>query len=152
MAEPTSGRNQRTLAMAFGTANLVSAALIYLGIFQGLPARWWPVDGAGGVVIALFAAAGVALLSESRWAATLARVASVVSLVIGLLLVAAVALTASYLSGIYGPVGHGGALILTLTAALALPFLVLLPAGELLWLGPRRSATDEKAKPTPERT
>jgi hypothetical protein len=47
------------------------------------------------------------------------------------------ALTASYLSGVYGPVGRGGAVILTLSAALALPYLVLLPVAQLVWLGPR---------------
>jgi hypothetical protein len=140
--------------MGFGVSNLVSAVVVYLGVFQGLPARWWLVDGPGAVLIALFAAAGGGLLAESWWAPKVARVASIVSLALGLLLVAAAALTASFLSGIYGPVGHGGALILTLTAALALPYLVVLPAAELVWLGSGRPKTEktEEREPTPERT
>ena len=48
------------------------------------------------------------------------------------------ALTASWLAGIYGPVGAGGAAIMALVAALALPYLVVLPCVELVWLAPRR--------------
>jgi hypothetical protein len=152
MAELTAERSQRAWATGFGAANLVSAVVIYLGVFQGLPARWWLVDGAGGILIALFAAAGGGLLAQSSWAPKVARVASIVSLALGLLLVAATALTASYLSGIYGPVGRGGALILTLTAALALPYLVVLPAAELVWLGPRRPKSAPTTEPAPDRT
>jgi hypothetical protein len=65
-----------------------------------------------------------------------ARVASTVTLVLGLLLVGTLAVTVSYLRGIYGPVGRGGALILTLVTALVLPYLVVLPAVQLVWLGP----------------
>ena len=65
----------------------------------------------------------------------MARVASTVTLVLGLLLVGTLAVTVSYLRGIYGPVGRGGALILTLVTALVLPYLVVLP-GQLVWLGP----------------
>jgi len=152
MTGETSERNRRTLTVGFGVADLLSAVVVYLGVFQGLPARWWLVDGAGAIVIALFAAAGGGLLAQSSWAPKAARMASIVSLALGLLLVSTLALTASYLSGIYGPIGHGGALILTLTAALALPYLVVLPAAELVWLGPRRSKSEQKVEPTPERT
>lgn len=138
--------------MGFAVADLLSAVVLYLGVFEGLPARFWLVDGAGAIVIALFATAGGGLLAESRWAPKVARVASFVSLALGLLLVSTLALTASFLSGIYGPIGRGGALILTLTAALALPYLVVLPAAELVWLGPWRSKRPQKAEPTPERT
>src|SRR5262245_45949885 len=88
--------------------------------------------------MALFAAAGVGLLGQASWAQKVAWVASAVSLTLGILLVATLALTASFLSGVYGPVGRGGALILGLAAALALPYLVVLPAAQLVWLGPFR--------------
>ena len=123
--------------------------MVYLGVFQGLPSRWWLVDGAAVVVIALFAGAGLGLLGRASWAPKLAWIASAVSLVLGILLVATLALTASFLSGIYGPVGRGGALILALTAALAIPYLVVLPAAQLVWVGRfrgvARSAAPAKA-------
>jgi hypothetical protein len=70
----------------------------------------------------------------------------VASLVLGLLLVTTLALTASYLSGIYGAVGRGGAMILGLIAALALPYLVAIPLAQLGWLA-RRSSSAPPAPP-----
>src|SRR5215471_18912021 len=136
MAEETGERNERSFRTGFGIADLASAALIYLGVFQGLPSRWWPIDGPAVVVIAIFAAAGAGLLGNASWAPKVAWVASAISLVLGILLVATLALTAGFLSGVYGPVGRGGALILALVAALALPYLVVLPAAQIVWLGP----------------
>src|SRR5689334_1116007 len=136
MAEETSERSERMFRTGFGLADLASAVLIYFGVFQGLPSRWWPVDAPAVAIIALFAAAGAGLLGQSSWAPKAAWLASAVSLVLGILLVATLALTASFLSGVYGPVGRGGALILGLVAALSLPYLVVLPAAQLVWLGP----------------
>ena len=90
-------------------------------------------------------AAGIGLLGRFSWGERVARVASTIALALGLVLVATLAVTASYLSGIYDAVGRGGSVILALVAALALPYLVALPAAQLLWLGPRR------ATPTPAR-
>ena len=70
------------------------------------------------------------------WAERVARLASFVTLALGLALVTALVVAASYLSGIYGAVGRGGAVILVLVSALALPYLVALPVSQLLWLGP----------------
>ena len=96
----------------------ISAILVYLGVFEGLPARYWLVDGGAALLIALFAGAGFGLLTRRavgvarrRWPARSPRSCW------GSLLVSTLALTASYLSGVYGPVGKGGALILGLVAA-----------------------------------
>jgi hypothetical protein len=129
----------RASSIAFGALDLVSAILVYVGVFEGLPARFWLVDGAGAVVAALFAAAGAGLIGKQSWASRVAVLASMVSLLLGLLLISTLALTASYLSGIYGPVGRGGALILSLLAATALPYLVALPIAQLAWLRRRPS-------------
>jgi hypothetical protein len=132
------------VARAFGVVNLVAAAVVLFAVFAGLPARWWLVDGSAIVLAALLGAAGGGLVTKKPWAARLARAASIAVLAIGLVLIATLALTASYLAGVYGPVGRGGAVILTLGAALAIPYLVLLPAAQLVWLGPRtpRTKTD----------
>jgi hypothetical protein len=134
MTEAKDTGQGRTSALGFGAVNLVSAFLVYLGVFEGLPARYWLVDSAAALMMALFAAAGVGLLGNRRWAPRVALLACSVSLVLGLLLISTLALTVSYLSGIYGPVGRGGALILTLLAAMALPYLVALPVAQLTWL------------------
>ncbi len=121
-------------AVAFGFANVLAGAVVALGL-RGLPSRWLPVDVAAAALVGLEVASGVGLLSGVRWSAGLARVASAVALALGLGCVTALGLTASWLRGIYGPVGSGGAMILGLVAALVLPYLVVLPLAELLWLG-----------------
>jgi hypothetical protein len=131
------GTRPGTLAhIGFGTGNLVSAGLVALGVFGGLPTRSWVIDIPAVVIIVLLGTAGGGLLARRGWAAAVARLASAVTLVLGLVLVGMLAVTVSYLRGIYGPVGRGGALMMTLVAALALPYLVVLPAGQLVWLGP----------------
>jgi hypothetical protein len=123
-------------ARIFGTIDLVAALVVALGVFAGLPARWWVVDVPAVVVIALLGAAGAGLLAGAPWGERAARIGSKVTLVLGLALVTALAISASYLSGIYGAVGRGGAVILVLVAALVVPYLIAFPAAQLLWLGP----------------
>lgn len=128
----------RRAALVFGLADLVTAALVGLGVFVALPARWWPVDVAAGVLTVLEATAGIALVSRVGWGELAARIASAFALAAGLFTVTVLAVTASWLDGVYGPVGKGGAIILGLVAALALPYVVVLPLVELVWLRPRR--------------
>jgi hypothetical protein len=124
----------RRAAITFGVAHVVTAGLVAVGVFAALPARWWPVDVAAVVLGTLELASGAALLAKARRAESLARATSAVALVLGLFVVSALALTASWLSGVYGPVGKGGAIILALVAALALPYLVAVPLLQLVWL------------------
>lgn len=124
----------RRAALVFGIADVLTAALVAIGVFVGLPSRWAPVDVAAVVLIAVDLAAGVGLLASVSWGPRAARAASALSLAVGLSLITTLALTASWLSGVYGPVGMGGAVILALVAALALPYLVVLPVVRLVWL------------------
>jgi hypothetical protein len=123
--------------LGFGVLNVLVAAAVAWGVFGGLPTRWWVVDTGGAVVVALMAASGVALLANHRLAEVVTRVASAVVLVLGLALFATLALTASWLHGVYGPVGKGGSAIFALVALLVLPYIVVLPAVLLAWVGPR---------------
>ena len=49
----------------------------------------------------------------------------------GALLCTALAFTSAHISGLYGPVGMGGALLLGAVALLLVPYLVLVPALQL---------------------
>lgn len=124
--------------LPFGVLNVLVAGMVTWGLFRGLPARWWPVDFTGSLIALVMGVSGVALLADHRHAVRITRVAAGIALVIGLAVFAAIALTASWLAGVYGPVGRGGAAIFGVVAALVLPYLVLLPAAELLWVGPRQ--------------
>jgi hypothetical protein len=124
----------RRAALVFGIANLTTAALLVLGVFVALPARWWPVDTGAALLVALELASGIGLLTRATWGPLAAKVAGVAALALGLFVVSLLAVTASWLSGVYGPVGRGGGLVLALVAALALPYTVVLPIVELAWL------------------
>ncbi len=124
----------RRAALVFGIADLATAALIAVGVFVALPSRWAPVDVAAAALIGVDLAAGVGLLASKPWGPRVARAASALSLALGLWLVTVLAVTASWLSGVYGPVGRGGAVVLALVLALSLPYLVVFPVVRLVWL------------------
>lgn len=123
--------------LGFGALNLAVAALVAWGVFRGLPTRWWVVDGGAVIVCALMAGSGVALLADHRSKELVTRVAGFVVLALGLAVFAALALTASWLYGVYGPVGKGGAALFALVALLVFPYVIVLPAVLLAWVGPR---------------
>jgi hypothetical protein len=132
----------RSAAISFGIADLLTGAVVGLGVFVALPARWWPVDVPAFLLTAIELSAGVALVARTSWAERLARVACIVALSFGLFTVSVLAVTASWLGGVYGPVGRGGAIVLALVALLALPYVVVLPVVQLVWLRPRGQARD----------
>lgn len=117
-----------------GGIDLVTALLLLGCVWGVLPARWWPIDVSATLLGALLAASGGGLLAGAPWARRVGLVTGAVTLVLGLALVTTLALTASYLSGLYGPVGRGGAVILVLVAALAIPYFVFFPAAQIVAL------------------
>ncbi len=123
--------------IAFGIINLGVAALVAWCVFRGLPTRWWVADTGGAIVVVLMALSGSALLVDHRLAEKVTRIAACVVLAHGLALFAALALTASWLYGVYGPVGKGGAALFALVSLLVFPYLIVLPAALLAWVGPR---------------
>jgi hypothetical protein len=131
----------RRASVAFGVANILTAALLVFGVFVALPARWWPVDTGCGVLVALELASGAGLLAGASWGTFAARVAASVALGLGLFVVTLLAVTASWLSGVYGPVGRGGAIVLALVAVLAVPYVVVLPLVQLVALKQEKPAS-----------
>jgi hypothetical protein len=139
-------RFSQRLRMAYVVADAIAALVVLLGVFVGLPTRWAVVDVPAAILIVLLAASCVALVRQPAKMALIVRNVAFVQLALGLLLFALGAWTAAYLNGVYGPVGRGGALILVLVIAIALPYLIVLPATKLLWIGPSARATDGDAK------
>jgi hypothetical protein len=131
--------------IGFGIANVAVALFVLFGVFRLLPTRWWVVDAGAVAVASLFGASGIALLRKHRLAEQLTRVAAAVVLALGLATFVAIVTTASWLSGVYGQVGLSGAIVFGLVAALVLPYVVVLPAVELAWVGPRWRASAAKA-------
>lgn len=109
-------------------------ALLLIGTWLGLPARYWPMDLAATALALLCLASGAGLLARKAWGARLARVTSWIALGCGLLLTSALASAVAHLAGSYGPVGKGGAALMFTIALLVLPYLVGMPLLHLAWL------------------
>ena len=126
--------------IAIAVAQGVIGLLLLLGIWLGLPARWWPVDVLGTALgaAALVAAALVALGKPFglRWASYVVWA----ELALGTLTVTLLCTSMAQLAGSYGPVGSGGALLMGTILALILPYLVGLPALQLRWI--RKAAAE----------
>lgn len=126
----------------FGVLNLLVAALVGWAVARALPLRWWPVDVGGAIVALALGASGLALLLKHRWAEVVTGAASFLVLALGMALFTMLVMTAGWLGGVYGPVGKAGATVFGLVAILALPYLVVLPAVELAWVGLRARNRD----------
>ncbi len=120
-----------------GAADLFVGAGTLGGIWVALPARWWPVDVGGTLLATLFVVSGFGLLTGAPWSRRVGVAVGAVTLAMGLALVTAIALSASQLAGLYGPVGRGGALILAVVGLLVTPYLVMLPVAQLVTLRSR---------------
>jgi hypothetical protein len=104
------------------------AVLALTGIWIGLPARWWPVDGIGTALALASLGGGLGLWLDKPWGMRLARAVLWALLAAGCTTVTALAWVVAHLAGLYGPVGAGGALLMGTMAVLILPYLVALPA------------------------
>lgn len=122
------------MRVLLGFSDILTALLLAFATFVALPTRWLTVDAAASVLVALELLSGVGLLLRTPWALRAASAVALVALVVGLAVVTTLALTASWLAGVYGAVGSGGAIILTLVAALLLPYLVVLPGAKFAYL------------------
>jgi hypothetical protein len=147
MAIETRDRRAR---IGFGIANVAVALFVAGGVYRFLPTRWWVVDLGAAVIALLLGASGVALLRRSAWAERLTRVAAGIVLILGLALFTAIVTTAGWIGGVYGQVGASGAIIFGLVAALVLPYVVVLPAVELAWIGPRAKPAAKEPAPLPK--
>ena len=115
--------------------SFTSALVVLGGVFLGLPARWAPVDVTAVIVAIACVASGALMAADKGPAVRVARAVNLGVLALGIVLVVLLAATAGYLSGIYGPVGKGGAGVLVVVALLAVPYLIALPGAQLLYLG-----------------
>jgi hypothetical protein len=121
-----------TARIAIAVAQALIGLLVLIGIWLALPARWLPVD-VPGTLLGVAALATAALVAVGR-GRKLVRVVLWSELVLGTLVVSLLAASLAQLAGSYGPVGAGGALLMGTIACLVFPYLVALPALQLVWL------------------
>lgn len=131
---PRVERNERIRGViGFAIGNFVPAVVLGVGLYS-LPVRFWPVDvPVAAALIGVMAGSGVALARPTLSLRAL-RVAALALLGIGLLLVGVAALSAAFLSGVHGDYGRGGTLLMLLIVFLMIPYTLVYPVLELLWL------------------
>lgn len=115
-------------------SQLLLSILLLCGVWIGLPARWLWIDVPASLLAAGCGLVAAALWSRARWAARAARALLWLELSFGCACVSLLAMSAAQLAGSYGPVGAGGAVLMATIALLILPYLVVFPALQLVWL------------------
>ncbi|MFO0679653.1 MAG: hypothetical protein U0169_24205 [Polyangiaceae bacterium] len=126
---------KRVPAILFGGGNLFSAILVTASAFLTIHEFDAWVHGPALVLAGTSALSGVALLVAPERGRKVARLAATALLVTGVLSVLALVGAIAFLSEVSGPVGTGGVLIFTLLTVLVVPYVVVLPLAQLVWLG-----------------
>jgi hypothetical protein len=122
-----------SIRRAFALGNALSAAGL-VGLCAALPARYWAVDAPAIVLCALATASAIGLARKSSWWFRALRASALCELFAGLAALSALALSVSYLGGVHGELGNMTVAFWIAGSLLLLPYLVVYPALQLLWL------------------
>ncbi|MBC7170977.1 MAG: hypothetical protein H5U40_01035 [Polyangiaceae bacterium] len=133
-AENTTDRRRAGPHRIIAAYDIFLGSGLLVGIWAGLPDRWWPVDTIGTALGSLLVIVGLGLALRQRWAEPAALAIAAVTCAAGAMLVTALAITAGQLAGMYGPVGLGGSAILATAFLLLVPYLVVFPAAQVYFL------------------
>ena len=126
--------------IVFAVANALTASILFVGVGLIQP-RYWVVDVPATLIALVELASAVALFAKLPWARRALTIAAWIAFVGGLLLVALIVLTIVFLRTIHGEDGMVATLVSGLVIALILPYTVLLPTVQLLWLKRQTSET-----------
>jgi hypothetical protein len=121
-------------ARMYGALDLVFAALYAWFGFVFTPGRSAVFNAALALVVAVLALAGLGLLTGVRWARAVAVLASILLLTFAAVVVSLLVASSAYLSGIYGAIGRGMAVITMIIAAVVVEAFALLPLFQLRFL------------------
>ena len=127
------------MRVTFGVLNLLSALVLLVGLFGVVEPRFWALDVPLVTIALVELVSAVGLLAKLPWAFRVLRVAAWLSFVLGLLVVSLILLTIVFLRGIHGDYGLAALAVSALIIALLVPYTVVLPALELLWLKRQRA-------------
>jgi hypothetical protein len=139
---------QRRSEILFALGNLVPATVLGVGLYA-LPVRWWPADIVLGTAVLALPATSALVFGRPALSLRALRVGASVLLAVGLALIAAALLSVAFLSGIHGDFGQGGMTLMALIAFLVLPYVIVYPVLELLWVDGLRKHDDHGAEAAP---
>jgi len=131
--------NESRVRVAFGVLNALSASVLLVGVFGVVQPRFWALDAPAAIIALVELVSAVGLLAKLPWAERALSIAAWVTFVLGMLIVSLVLLTITFLRGIHGDYGLAALAVSSLIIALLVPYTVVLPALELLWLKRRRA-------------
>jgi hypothetical protein len=127
------------MRVTFGLLNALSALILLCGVFGVVEPRFWALDIPAALIALVELVSAVGLLARQPWALRALEVAAWLTFGLGLLIVSLIAITIVFLRGIHGEYGLGALLVSGLIVALLVPYTVVLPAVELLWLKRQRA-------------
>jgi hypothetical protein len=125
----------------FGASNAFVAVLLAVLAFVAVQTRFWLIDLPLAAVALLLVASAVGLLAKRSWAERVLRVAAWAAFGLGLALTALLVLTIAFLRGVHGELGTVAMATCGLVIALLVPYVIVLPGLELVWLGRRGDST-----------
>ena len=118
----------------FAALNALVALILLVGVFGLIKPRFWALDAPVGLLCAVLLASAVALFARLPWALRALALAAWVTFVGGLILVGLIVLTMVFLRSVHGEDGFVATAVSGLVIALIVPYTLLLPAVQLLWL------------------
>jgi hypothetical protein len=122
----------------FGVLNGLVALILLVGVFGLMQPRFWAVDVPSGLLAAVELVSAIALCARRPWALRALSLAAWVTFVGGLLLVGLIVLTMVFLRSVHGEDGLVATAVSGLVVALLVPYTLLLPVAQLLWLKARQ--------------
>ena len=122
------------MRITFGVLNAVSALVLLVGVFGVVQPRFWVLDVPAAIIAFVSLVSAVGLLARLPWALRALTVSAWVSFVLGLTIVTLIVISIAFLRSIHGDHGLAALAVSGLIVALLVPYVVLLPALELLWL------------------
>jgi hypothetical protein len=129
--------------ITFAMLNALVAVMLLVGVFGLIQPRFWVLDIPAAALALVELVSAVALFARLPWALRALSVSAWVTFVVALILVALIALTMVFLRSVHGEDGFAATAVSALVIALLVPYTLLLPAVQLLWLKRRSS------EPTP---
>lgn len=122
------------MRITFGVLNALSALVLLVGTFGVVQPRFWALDVPLVTIALLELVSAVGLLAKLPWAMRALTVSAWVSFSLGLIVVSLIVLSMVFLRGIHGDFGVAALAVSSLIVALLVPYTVLLPGIELIWL------------------
>ncbi len=123
--------------VSFAVLNALVAVILLVGVFGLMQPRFWAVDCPAALLAGVELVSAVALLARLPWALRALSIAAWVTFIGGLGLVALIVLTMVFLRSVHGEDGMVATAVSGLVLALLVPYTLLLPVVQLLWLKAR---------------